>query len=255
MLEAHLALFIMRLLGIGDEPRLGMTVNAERQRQAKSAIERGLAFLRYGDSYDANVQFGVALALDHDIASKLDKNRQEMLLSTLRSMPECIRHDRLWHIYEYLSSSSDQKAGLKSDRNKDGSVRAGVNPCDLAVAKGGSQDMNITVRTVGEVHILDCIGSFITVEDAMAFRKRVRELLQQGGKRMLLNLAQVDKISAQGIGELFGCYTVVAERGGEARFLISSEVRKRILEAKVSPVLPVFENEQMAIDSFYSDRG
>ena len=51
--------------------------------------------------------------------------------------------------------------------------------------------MKIENRVVGDVHVLDCSGKITLGEGTMAIRNTVREVLKNGGKKIVLNLADV----------------------------------------------------------------
>ena len=73
--------------------------------------------------------------------------------------------------------------------------------------------MKIETRTVGDVRILDCSGKITLGEGTMAIRNTVRDVLKNGGKKIILNLADVNYIDSSGIGELVSTYTTVTNQG------------------------------------------
>ena len=77
--------------------------------------------------------------------------------------------------------------------------------------------MKIETRTVGDVHILDISGKITLGEGTMAVRNTVRELLKNGGKKIILNLGDVNYIDSSGIGELVSSFTTVTNGGGQLK--------------------------------------
>ena len=75
--------------------------------------------------------------------------------------------------------------------------------------------MKIETRTVGDVTILDCSGKITLGEGTMAVRNTVRDILKSNGKKIILNLADVNYIDSSGIGELVSTYTTVTNSGGQ----------------------------------------
>jgi len=111
--------------------------------------------------------------------------------------------------------------------------------------------MKIENRVVGEVQILDCSGKITLGEGTMAIRNTVRELLKNGNKKIVLNLADVNYIDSSGIGGLVSSYTTVTNQGGQLKLLnLTKKIHELLAITKLLTVFPVFDNEQTAIASF-----
>jgi len=111
--------------------------------------------------------------------------------------------------------------------------------------------MKIDTRTVGDVHILDCSGKITLGEGTMAVRNTVREILKKGGKKIVLNLHDVNYIDSSGIGELVSCYTTVTNQGGQLKLLsLTSKIRELLQITKLLTVFQVFTDEKSAVASF-----
>src|SRR5688500_19509103 len=63
-------------------------------------------------------------------------------------------------------------------------------------------ELNINERQAGDVTVLDMSGKITIGEGSVSLRTAVRRLLEEGKKRILLNLAGVGYIDSSGIGEL-----------------------------------------------------
>jgi anti-sigma B factor antagonist len=111
--------------------------------------------------------------------------------------------------------------------------------------------MKIETRTVGDVHILDCSGKITLGEGTMAVRNTVRDLLKNGGKKIVLNLHDVNYIDSSGIGELVSCYTTVTNQGGQLKLLnLTSKIHELLQITKLLTVFQVFNDEKSALASF-----
>jgi anti-sigma B factor antagonist len=111
--------------------------------------------------------------------------------------------------------------------------------------------MKIETRTVGDVHILDCSGKITLGEGTMAVRNSVRDVLKNGGKKIVLNLADVNYIDSSGIGELVSSYTTVTNQGGKLKLLnLTKKIQELLAITKLLTVFSVYDNEQQAISSF-----
>ncbi len=111
--------------------------------------------------------------------------------------------------------------------------------------------MKIETRTVGDVHILDCSGKITLGEGTMAVRNSVRDVLKNGGKKIVLNLADVNYIDSSGIGELVSSYTTVTNQGGKLKLLnLTKKIQELLAITKLLTVFSVYDSEQQAISSF-----
>jgi anti-sigma B factor antagonist len=111
--------------------------------------------------------------------------------------------------------------------------------------------MKIDTRTVGEVQILDCSGKITLGEGTMAIRNTVREVLKNGGKKIVLNLSDVNYIDSSGIGELVSTYTTVTNNGGQLKLLnLTKKIQELLAITKLLTVFQVYDSEPAAIASF-----
>jgi len=111
--------------------------------------------------------------------------------------------------------------------------------------------MKIEARNVGDVHILDCSGKITLGEGTMAVRNTVRETLKNGGKKIILNLGDVNYIDSSGIGELVSSFTTVANQGGTLKLLnLTKKIQELLAITKLLTVFSVYDSEQAAVSSF-----
>jgi len=111
--------------------------------------------------------------------------------------------------------------------------------------------MKIESRTVGEITILDCSGKITLGEGTMTVRNTVREVVKNGGKKIILNLGDVSYIDSSGIGELVSTYTTVVNQGGKLKLLnLTKKIHELLQITKLLTVFQVFEDENAAIASF-----
>lgn len=111
--------------------------------------------------------------------------------------------------------------------------------------------MKITTRTVGDVTILDCSGKITLGEGTMAVRNTVREVLKNGGRKIILNLGDVNYIDSSGIGELVSTYTSVTNQGGKLILLnLTKKIQELLAITKLLTVFEVHDDEQKALASF-----
>lgn len=111
--------------------------------------------------------------------------------------------------------------------------------------------MNVKIRHVEGVTVLDLSGKITLGDGSIALREAVRETLAAGSKKILINLADVNYIDSAGLGELVGSYTSVKNAGGELKLLkLSKKVRDLLVITKLLTVFDVSDDEKQSIASF-----
>ncbi len=111
--------------------------------------------------------------------------------------------------------------------------------------------MQIQQRAVGDVTILDLKGKMTLGEGDELLRDKVNSLIQQGGKKIVLNLADVPYIDSAGLGEVVRTYTTVSRQGGTMKLLnLTKRIQDLLSITKLLTVFETFESEDEAIKSF-----
>jgi anti-sigma B factor antagonist len=111
--------------------------------------------------------------------------------------------------------------------------------------------MKIETRIIGDITLLDCSGKITLGEGTMTVRNTVRDILKSDGKKIILNLADVNYIDSSGIGELVSTYTTVTSSGGQLKLLnLTKKIQELLAITKLLTVFQVFENEEAALISF-----
>jgi anti-sigma B factor antagonist len=111
--------------------------------------------------------------------------------------------------------------------------------------------MKIETRTIGDVRILDCSGKITLGEGTMSIRNTVRDVLQSGAKKVILNLADISYIDSSGVGELVSSYTTTVNKGGKLKLLkLTNKLRELLTITKLLTVFEIYDDEKEAISSF-----
>jgi anti-sigma B factor antagonist len=108
-----------------------------------------------------------------------------------------------------------------------------------------------TCREVGDVTVIDFSGKITLGEASATLRTMVRGLVEQGRRKILLNLDDVDYIDSSGIGELVGAHTAVRSANGELKLTnLSRRVNDIMQITRLFTVFDVQTNEDAALRSF-----
>lgn len=111
--------------------------------------------------------------------------------------------------------------------------------------------LNINTREVAHVTILDVRGRIVLGDEIGQLRDAVHNLVADGKKKIILNLAAVDYIDSSGVGELVGCFTTVRNAGGELKLLnLSQKVQDVLHVTKLYTVFDIRDDEFTAVKSF-----
>ena len=112
-------------------------------------------------------------------------------------------------------------------------------------------ELNINERQAGDVTVLDMSGKITIGEGSVALRTAIRRLLEEGKKRILLNLAGVSYIDSSGIGELVSSYTAINKEGGQLKLLnLTQKLQDLLTITKLLTVFDVYDKEADALNSF-----
>ena len=104
-------------------------------------------------------------------------------------------------------------------------------------------ELNINERQAGDVTVLDMSGKITIGEGSVALRTAIRRLLEEGKKRILLNLAGVGYIDSSGIGELVSSYTAINKEGGQLKLLNLTQKLQDLLT--ITKLLTVFDAREI----------
>ena len=108
-----------------------------------------------------------------------------------------------------------------------------------------------TTREVGAITLVDLSGRIALGEGSALLRKTIRDLLDDGNNKILLNLGDVNYIDSSGIGELVSGFTAVRSRGGELKLLnLTKKVHDLLQITKLFTVFDVYTDEPTAVRSF-----
>ena len=106
-------------------------------------------------------------------------------------------------------------------------------------------------RQVNGVTVMDVSGRITLGEGSSTLRETVRDLLNRGEKKILLNLGDVTYIDSSGIGELVSGFTTVTNQGGQLKLLsLTKKVHDLLQITKLYTVFDVHDDETAAIGSF-----
>jgi anti-sigma B factor antagonist len=110
-----------------------------------------------------------------------------------------------------------------------------------------------TCREIEDVAIIDFSGKITLGEGSSTLRRTLRDLIDKGHRKIVLNLYDVDYIDSSGIGELVSGYTTVRNAEGELKLLhLTKRVHDLLQITRLFTVFDVQSDEETALRSFRS---
>jgi anti-sigma B factor antagonist len=112
--------------------------------------------------------------------------------------------------------------------------------------------LQVLIRKSGDVTILDVRGrSTVDNSESELLSSHLQELVANGVRKLLLNLAELTQVDSSGISIIVESYVSLKRQGGDLRLLCP---RGRVLEVlrvlRLLETIPSFEDEAQAVGSF-----
>lgn len=111
--------------------------------------------------------------------------------------------------------------------------------------------MDIKERVVEGVSVLDLGGKIVLGEGDLQIKERIRDLLADGQRRILLNLGDVSYIDSAGLGALISSYTTVKRENGQLKLVnLTKRIQDLLAITKLITVFDTYDSEKEALASF-----
>src|ERR1700704_3403832 len=111
--------------------------------------------------------------------------------------------------------------------------------------------MQIEERTIGDVVVLDLKGKVTLGQGDELLKDKVNSLVNQGHRKIVLNLAEVPYVDSAGLGEIVRTYTTVSRQGGSMKLLnLTKRITDLLSITKLLTVFETYDNEADAVRSF-----
>jgi anti-sigma B factor antagonist len=111
--------------------------------------------------------------------------------------------------------------------------------------------MDIRERAVEGITVLDLSGKIVLGEGDIQIKDRIKDLLADGQRRILLNLGDVSYIDSAGLGAMISSYATVKREKGQLKLEnLTNRVQDLLAITKLITVFDTFDNEKEALASF-----
>jgi anti-sigma B factor antagonist len=111
--------------------------------------------------------------------------------------------------------------------------------------------LKMTSREVNGISVVDLEGRIVLGEESNAMRERVKALLAQGQRKIVLNMENVTYIDSAGLGTLVASFHSARAQGATLKLAnLGAKFREVLQVTKLLTVFEVFDNEALAVSSF-----
>jgi anti-sigma B factor antagonist len=115
--------------------------------------------------------------------------------------------------------------------------------------------LHVNKRDVDGVTILDFDGRLVVGNEATGARHSFTDAAGSDIRNLIVNLQKVAYIDSTGLGTLIVGHSAMKDVGGAMKLLHLSERHMELMVlSKLTTVFEIFDDEQLAINSFYPDR-
>ena len=114
--------------------------------------------------------------------------------------------------------------------------------------------LQVSIRNSGDVTILDLRGrATIDAGESELLDSHLQELIANGARKLLLNLADLTQVDSSGLSVIVGTCVSLRRQGGDLKVLRpSGHVLEVFRVLRLQQAISCFEDEAQALDSFTS---
>ena len=112
--------------------------------------------------------------------------------------------------------------------------------------------MQIDQKMAGDVMVVTITGD-ITLNQGgdVLLKDKIQSLLQQGHRKILLDMGNVSYVDSAGLGQLVQVYATTSHLGGSLKLLsLTKRLRDLLVLTKLLTVFDAYDSESEAVASF-----
>ncbi len=111
--------------------------------------------------------------------------------------------------------------------------------------------LRIVERQTGDVAVLALSGQMLLDDGDLVFGRKIRDLIDRGCVKIVIDLGGMTYIDSSGVGMLVGKLNNVRAKGGDIRLLhVTTRGQRLFGMLKILTVFETFEDEAQAVRSF-----
>lgn len=111
--------------------------------------------------------------------------------------------------------------------------------------------MKLTTREDKGVAIFEPKGKIMGGPDATVLHDKLHEIINQGKKKVVIDLAKVDWMNSTGLGILISGLTTMRNNGGELKLAnVTEKIQSLLTITKLITIFETFDSVDQAVGSF-----
>jgi anti-sigma B factor antagonist len=111
--------------------------------------------------------------------------------------------------------------------------------------------VKMTNREVDGVSVVELEGRIVLGEESTSFREKLKSMVAEGKKKIVLNMAEVKYIDSAGLGALVAAHISAKNQGASVRLCNLGKKFHEVMQiTKLLTVFDVYDTEAAAISSF-----
>lgn len=113
--------------------------------------------------------------------------------------------------------------------------------------------VRMTNSEVDGVSVVELDGRIVLGEESNSLREKIKSLLAEGKKKIVLNMANIKYIDSAGLGTLVAAHLSAKTQGASVRLChLGNKFHEVLQMTKLLTVFDVYDTEAAAVSSFQS---
>jgi anti-sigma B factor antagonist len=111
--------------------------------------------------------------------------------------------------------------------------------------------MNVDVKEHGAVNVLKIRGNLMGGPETIAVHDKVKELIDQNKKQVVIDLSNVKWMNSSGLGTIMGCLTSLSNAEGDLKLCgVTEKVKSLFMITKLITLFETFSTVDEAVNAF-----
>jgi anti-sigma B factor antagonist len=121
------------------------------------------------------------------------------------------------------------------------------------VTGGGSMSLKMTNSEVDGVSVVELDGRIVLGEESNSLREKLKSLIAEGKKKIVLNMADIKYIDSAGLGTLVAAHLSAKTQDASVRLChLGNKFHDVLQMTRLLTIFDVYDTEAAAVSSFQS---
>jgi anti-sigma B factor antagonist len=113
--------------------------------------------------------------------------------------------------------------------------------------------LRMTNSEVNGVSVVELDGRIVLGEESTSFREKLKSLIAEGKKKIVLNMADIEYIDSAGLGTLVAAHLSAKTQGASVRLChLGNKFHEVLQMTRLLTIFDVYDTEAAAVSSFQS---